>query len=326
MANAFLRHILAACVLLSGAGLAWSQPAQPYPTRVITWIVPYGPGGGGDISSRIIAQKLGPLLGQTVVVENRVGASGIIGTAFGAKAKPDGYTWTMASDPPFTIHPQLMKMPFDPVNDFEPVSFILRLPLVLVINSEIPVSDLKQFVAHAAARPGKLTIGSSGNGSSGHLSAELFKTMAGVDMLHVPYKDQGAVLNDMIAGRIDATFSSVGSIQAFLKAGKLKAVGIGTLTRFEGLPNLPTIAEQGYPGFDVSAWQGLLMPAGTPKAIVAQVSELMRQVLQMKDVSDRLSGMGLMPVGGGPQDLANLIKTDSAKWGKVIRDAKITTN
>jgi len=328
MSKAIYRLISAVsvCLLLGAAWLAPGAHAEDrYPSRRITWIVPYGPGGGGDLSARILAQKLSEMMGQAIVVENRGGAGGVIGTNAGAKAAPDGYTWTMGSDPPFTINPHLMKLPFDPVKDFEPVSVILKLPLVLVINPALPAKNVQEFVALAKARPGSLTIGSSGSGSSGHLAAELLKTTAGVNLLHVPFKDQASALSEVMSGRVDATFSSIGSIRAYVEAGKLRAVGVATASRFEKLPDLPTIAEQGYPGFEAAAWQGLLVPAGTPKAVVATINARMSEALKVPDVARRLTDLGLVPVGGSPEDLVNLIKTDSAKWAKVIQDANIKT-
>jgi len=298
--------------------------AQSFPSKRILWIVPYTPGAGSDTVARLLSPKLSQALGgEPVVVENRGGAGGAIGTLEGARASPDGYTWTFGSDPPFTINPNFKKLPFNPITDFVPVSFIARVPLVLVIKDSLPVANLSDLVALARKNPGALNGSSSGNGSSSHLALELFNATAGVKITHVPYKGQSEALTDVIAGRIDMTFSSIGLLAPHLKSGRLRALAIGSPDRFEGMPTVPTVAEQGYPGFDVSAWHGLLMPAGTPGEIVLRVNEAVSEALKAPDVSGRMRGLGYIPVGGPPAALDQLIKGDTAKWAKVIRDANI---
>lgn len=303
--------------------IAVDAPSQQFPSKRITWIVPYTPGAGSDTVARALSPKLTQALGQAVVVENRGGAGGAIGTTAGARAAPDGYTWTFGSDPPFTINPNFKKLPFDPIKDFVPVSFIARVPLVLVVKPSLAANNLREFIALAKASPGSLNASSSGNGASNHLALELLKATAGVDIRHVPYKGQAEALADVIAGRIDMTFSSVGTVHSHLKAGKLRAIGIGSLERFEGLPDVPTVAEQGYPGFEVSAWHGLLMPAGTPVEVISRVNEEISKALNAPDIASRMRALGYIPVGGPPKELERLIKSDSDKWGKVIRDAHI---
>ena len=298
--------------------------AQSFPSKRILWIVPYTPGAGSDTVARLLAAKLTRGLGgEPVVVENRGGAGGAIGTQEGARALPDGYTWTFGSDPPFTINPNFKKLPFDPIADFVPVSFIARVPLVLVVKSSLPANTLGELVALAKKNPGTLNASSSGNGSSSHLALELFKVTAGIEITHVPYKGQSEALTDVLAGRIDMTFSSIGMLAQQLKSGRLRALAIGSPNRFEGMPELLTIAEQGYPGFDVSAWHGLLMPVGTPEAIVLRVNKEVNKSLQEPDVSGRMLSLGYIPVGGPPAALEQLIKGDTAKWAKVIREAGI---
>ncbi len=311
--------VLGLTMMCPSAGIA-----QNFPSKRILWIVPYTPGAGGDTVARLLAPKLSLALdGQPVVVENRGGAGGAIGTAAGAKAVPDGYTWVFGSDPPFTINPNFRKMPFDPVRDFVPVSFIARVPLVLVVRPTLAAGSLKELVALAKASPGTLNGSSSGNGSSSHLALELLKATAGVNIGHVPYKGQAEALTDVLAGRVDMTFSSIGTVESNIKAGKLRAIAIGSPERFEGMPNLPTVAESGYQGFDVSAWHGLLMPAGTPSEIVVRVNEEISKALKAPDVAGRMRSLGYIPVGGPPAELEKLIKGDTEKWGKVIRDARI---
>lgn len=298
--------------------------AQSFPSKRILWIVPYTPGAGSDTVARLLSPKLSQALGgEPIVIENRGGAGGAIGTAIGAKAAPDGYTWIFGSDPPFTINPNFKSMPFDPVRDFVPVSFLSRVPLVLVIRPSLPVNNLKELIELAKAKPGSLNGSSSGNGSSSHLALELLKSAAGINVVHVAYKGQAEALTDVIAERIDMTFSSVGTVSAHLKAGKLRAVAIGSPERFDGMPELPTVAEQGFPNFDVSAWHGLLMPAGTPPEIVTRVNQEVTRALKTAEVAEKMRGMGYIPVGGPPSALEQLIKGDLEKWGKVIREAGI---
>lgn len=298
--------------------------AQSFPSKRILWIVPYTPGAGSDTVARLLSPKLSQALGgEPIVIENRGGAGGAIGTAIGAKAAPDGYTWIFGSDPPFTINPNLKPMPFDPVKDFVPVSFLSRVPLVLVVRPSLPVNNLKELIEFAKAKPGSLNGSSSGNGSSSHLALELLKSAAGINVVHVAYKGQAEALTDVIAERIDMTFSSVGTVSAHLKAGKLRAIAIGSPERFDGMLELPTVAEQGFPHFDVSAWHGLLMPAGTPPEIVTRVNQEVARALKTAEVAEKMRGMGYIPVGGPPSALEQLIKGDLEKWGKVIREAGI---
>ncbi|SHH64172.1 Bug family tripartite tricarboxylate transporter substrate binding protein [Pollutimonas bauzanensis] len=303
---------------------AGAQTQLPqYPSRQIHWIVPYTPGAGSDTVARLLAMKLSESLGQSIVVENHGGAGGAIGTAIGARAKPDGYTWTFGSDPPFTINSHLRKLQFDPMKDFVPVSLIARVPLVLVVNPKLGVNTIQELVALAKKHPGDLTGSSSGNGSSSHLVLELFNSTAGVKIMHVPYTGQAEALRDVLAGRISITFSSVGTVQSHLESGRLKALAITTDTRFGALPDVPTIAESGYRGFEASAWHGLLMPASTPAAIVTRINDAISSALELPDVSSRMSTLGYIPIGGPPDKLATLITNDSAKWGKVIHDIGI---
>lgn len=297
--------------------------AQDYPTKIIRLVVPYTPGGGADRMARLLSQYLPPILGQNVVVDNKGGASGAIGTELVARSAPDGYTWVMGTDPPFTINPHLRQQPFDAVRDFAPVVLVAKVPLVLVARPGLPANDIPELVKLAREQPGKITAASSGTGSSAHLAAELLATTAGVKFFHVPYKGQNEAISDVMSGRVDLNFSAIESVAGLIKAGKLKAIAIGSDRRFAGLPGVKTIAESGYPGFDVAAWHGLLVPAGTPPAIIAKINDAVNKVLQIPDVQSRLEQGALQAVGGPPDALAQLITSDSARWAKVIRDAGI---
>ena len=306
-------------VLLSSMPAA----AQWSPARPIKLLIPYGAGGSADLTGRTVADKVGVALGQPIVAENRAGAGGIIGTDAGAKAPADGYTWVMGSDAPFTINPHLQKLPYDPLKDLDAVSLIANVPLVLVVHPSLPVRTLDDLVKLARARPGQLTIGSNGNGSSGHLSAELLKADARIDLVHVPYKGQPQVVTDVLGGQVNMTFSSLGPVEQHIRSGRLRAIAISVAKRFAGLPDVPTLAESGLPRFDVSVWIGVLVPAGTPKPVIARVNAEISRALELADVRDKFAALGYVPVGGSPAVLAERISGDHAKWGKLIREVNI---
>jgi len=310
---------LAAAVLLSSVAAA-----QWTPTKHVKMLVPFAAAGAADITARAVSDKLATALGQPVVVDNRGGAGGVIGTEMGAKSAPDGYTLIVGSDPPFTINPHLQKVPYDPLRDFEHVSLIADVPLLLVINPEkVKANNLKELIALAKASPSKFTIASSGSGSSGHLAAELLKHEAGIDLVHVPYKGQAQALTDVIGGQTDMVFSSIGASIQHLKTGKLKALGISVTKRFAVLPDVPTLAEAGLPGYDLGVWIGASYPAGTPKAAVERVNAEISKILQTPDLRARFAELGYVPVGGKPEVLTQRIAKDYALFGKLIRDAKI---
>lgn len=311
---------IGAMVVASAGG---SALAQDFPSKPIRLVVPYTPGGGADRVARLLAQHLPPLLGQPVVVDNRGGASGAIGTDLVAKAPADGYTWVMGTDPPFTINPHLRKMPFDPFKDFEPVVLVSKVPLVMVATPTLRADNVAELVKLAQATPSKITFATSGSGSSAHLAAGLLMSTTSTRLFHVPYKGQAEAIADVVAGRSDLNFTAIESVLGLIKAGKLKAIAIGSDRRFPGLPGVPTVAEAGYPGFDVSAWHGLLVPAGTPPATITRINEAVNKVLQIPDVIARYEQGGLHPVGGPPDALRQLLRTDSERWAKVIRDGGI---
>lgn len=318
--NRFIRTIaaVAAAAAFSGAGAAQWTPSKP-----IKMIVPFSPAGAADITARSVSDKLAAALGQPVVVDNRGGAGGIIGTEVGAKSSPDGYTLIVGSDPPYTINPHLQKVPYDPLRDFEHVSLIAEVPLLLLVNpGRVPANNLKELITLAKANPGKYTMASSGSGSSGHLAGELLKHEARIDLVHVPYKGQAQALTDVIGGQTDMVFSSIGAALQHLKTRKLKAIGISVTKRFAVLPDVPTLAEAGLPGYDLGVWIGASYPAGTPKAAVERVNAEINRILDMPEVRARFAELGYVPVGGKPEVLARIEK-DYALFGKLIRDAKI---
>ena len=237
---------------------------------------------------------------------------------------PDGHTLVFGSDPPFTINPHLQKMPYDPLKDFEHVSLSVNVPLLLVTNpAKAPANSVKELAALAKASPGKFTIASSGNGSSGHLAAELFKHLAAINLVHVPYKGQAQAVTDVLGGQVDMTFSSIGPSIQHLKTGKLKALAISVPRRFSGLPEVPALAEAGVPGYDLAVWLGVSYPAGTPKAAVERINTEIGKILEAPDVRARFDGLGYVPVGGRPENLTRRIESDHALFGKLIRDANI---
>ena len=319
--------LLRRCSLVLFAALLGTQPivasAQDYPNRPIRFIVPFTPGAGADTVARLLAQHLFPLLGQPIIVENRGGASGMIGTDIAAKAAPDGYTWVFGHDPAFTINPHLRKMPYDALRDFAPVSLLTRVPLVLVANPSLGLTDLAGLITLAQKNPGKLTIASSGNGTSGHLAAEVLMSATQIKLLHVPYKGQAEAVMDTVSGRTDLNFSAILNILSLAQSAKLTVIANGSSKRFSGLPNVMTVAESGFTGFDVSAWHGLLMPTGVSTDVIKQVNGLVNIVLQKPEVANKLSSLGLYPIGGSPDVLAQLLKTDSERWASVIRVANI---
>lgn len=309
--------VLAGVVLLSAAGGAL---AQSYPTKPIRFLVPYPPGGGNDLLARIIGQKLSDSLGQQVVIDNRPGASGNIGTEMAAKAAPDGHT-IMLADNIFTINPSLYgKLPYDPVKDFAPVSLLATVPLFLVLNPSVPAKSLKEFIALVKSKPGQLNYASVGNGSLHHLAMELIKVMVGIDIVHIPYKGGAPARADILAGQVQAMFSGISSVPLF-KAGRLNAIAVSTAKRSWIAPELPTVAEAAIPGFNVGVWFGVLAPAKTPKAIIAKLHTEIVKLKQMPEVQERLKSDGYDFIGGTPESFAAFIKTDIEKMAKAVKFA-----
>ena len=296
--------------------------AAEYPNRVVRIVVPFPPGGGADVVARTVGQKLSDAWGQSVVVDNRAGANGIIGTDLVAKSKPDGYTVLFAIVA-HTINPLLYpKLPYDSSRDFAPVTVLAEYPFTLVIHPSVPARSVKELIALAKARPGQLTYASSGIGSGPHLGVELFKSMAGIDMVHVPYKGFGAATTDLISGQVQLYFGSLIGSLPLIKAGKIRILAITSANRSPLLPDLPTIAEA-LPGFHVTGWFSLLLPAATPRAIVARLHAETVKLLQLPDVKSRLTTESFTPVGNTPEQFAGFLAAETSKWAKVIKAAGV---
>lgn len=292
-----------------------------YPTRSIRLIVPFAAGGGADITGRVVAQKLTEAFGQQVIVDNRAGAAGNIGTELAAKSAPDGYTLLLVGPNHTTNVSLFSKLNYDPVRDFEPISLVTAAPYVLLVHPSLPAHDLKALIALARAKPGQLTYGSAGNGTAGHLAMESIKTQAKIDMLHVPYKGSPPLQADLIGGQIVAGFDNVLSSVPHVKAGRLRALAVSSSKRSPALPEVPTIAQSGLPGFDVTVWQGVLSPAGTPREIVARLHTEILGALKKPDVQSRMATLGVDIVGNTPAEFAEFIKRDIDKWAQVIKAA-----
>ena len=311
---------LLAALLLGCLPLAATAQGA-YPNKPIRMIVPYPPGGPTDVLGRIVAQKLSESLGQQVVVENRPGASGMIGSEIVAKAAPDGYT-LLANASIHVINPSLYpKMNFDALRDFAPVSLIAQVPLILVVNPNLPVKSVQELIALGKAQPNLLNFGSSGNAAAPHLAGESFKIATGVQMQHVPYKGSAPALTDLIGGQVQLIFDSMPSAMPHVKSGKIRALAVTTARRSPTVPDLPTIAESGVPGFDISTWYGVWAPAGTPREIVNKVAAEMAKALQQPAVRERLAALGAEPVGNTPEEFAAYCQSELAKWSKIVRES-----
>ena len=294
--------------------------AQTYPYRPIHFIVPYPAGGPLDAVARLLGQKVSESVGQPVVVENRAGAGGNIGAELVAKSPPDGYTILMGAVATHAINPTLYSsIPYDPVRDFIPVTQVASTPNVLIVNPSIPVSSVKEFIAYAKANPGKLNFGSGSTGSAGHLAGELFKSMAGVDMTHIPYKGAAPAMQDLIAGQVQLMFDNLASALTQVRAGKVKALAVTTANRSELAPELPTIAESGLPGFDINTWFGVFAPAHTPRDIVDRLHNEFATALAAPDVRSRMHNLGAEPVSSTPEQFADYIRSEAAKYARVIK-------
>ena len=303
------------CSILAAASLA--SAADGYPERPVRIIVPYAPGGGTDVVGRILAAYFTQRLGQSFVVDNRPAGSGIVGTDLVAKAPPDGYTLLFAFSSLSSSAKLYAKLPFDPIGDFAPVALATTSPLVLLLHASVPARDLKEFIAHARAHPGKLNYGSSGLGSSPHLATELLMSMAGIQMAHIPYKGIAPAVTAQLANEVQLTFTPIAVGMPHVKAGRLRAIGHGGVQRSAVVPGLPTLAEAGLPGFEVIAWWGMLAPAKTPRPIVERLNRELRAALAATEIRRSLVDQGMDPAGGTPEQFAALIKSDMEKWGDI---------
>jgi tripartite-type tricarboxylate transporter receptor subunit TctC len=313
---------VAALSILALASQDAAAAQTAYPTKVVRFITPFPPGGSLDPLTRMSAQKLSELWGQPSVVENRPGGNSIIGTQAAARAAPDGYTLLVVGTP-HVINPSLFPTPYDAIKDFAPIATIARSRQLLVVNPSLPVSSVKEVIALAKARPGQLNYGSSGTGNTNHLAGELFCTLAGIKMTHIPYKGAGPALTDLIGGQLQLSFHVPISALPHVLSGRLKALATTGESRIPAAPNVPTFAEAGMPGFDLQGWTGMLAPAGTPKAIVDKISADMSRVLAMPDVVERLTNQGQDPYVSTPEQFDSLLKSELARYAKIIKDANI---
>ena len=298
--------------------------AQAYPSKAVRLIVPFAAGGSTDIIGRTVAQKLNETWGQPVLVDNRPGGSTVIGTDVVAKAPPDGYT-LLVTPAPFTIVPSLTttKLPYDPAKDFEPITLINTTPLVVVVNPGVPAKNVKELIALAKSRPGALNFGSSGSGGSNHLAGELFDAMAGVKMVHIPYKGNAPALTDLVGGHVDLVYNGLTSALPFIKSGRLRALAVTSLNRAGALPDVPTLDESGLKGFQAVAWNGLTAPARTPKDVVAKVNADVVKIVKSPELIERLKADGSDPVGSTTAEYAAFLRDEIVKWRKVIAAANI---
>ena len=309
-------------VILSA--LAVSAVADDYPNKAIRLILPYPIGGSIDIAGRMVAQRLADNLGQAVVVDNRSGAGGIVGTETGARAAPDGYTVLMGGTGTLALSPSLQKnLPYDPNKDFTPVTLLVTIPYVVVVQPSFKAANIRELIALAKAKPNEINYGSGGSGSAPHLAAELFKTMADVRITHVPYKGSTPAITDTMSGQVQLTFTGIPSVMTQMKAGRLRPIGVTSLKRTAALPEVPTIAESGVPGYEVNPWFGVLLPARTPQPLVSRLNAEILKVLQLPATRERFAAEGFEAAGNTPAQFAAYIKAEQIKWGKVIKDAGI---
>ncbi len=294
-----------------------------YPVKPVRMIVPFAPGGGTDLVARALAQKLTDALGQPFVVDNRPGANANIGNEMAARAAPDGYTLIMGSSS-LTINPNLYrKLPYDPVRDFAPISLATNVPYILVVHPSLPAGSFQEFLAYARTRQGQLSYGSAGTGNSTHLSMELLKLVAKIDLVHVPYKGTGQALTDLLGGHVQVIWGTIPPCLPHVKTGRLKGLAVGGLKRAKAVPDLPTVDELGYPGYEAGSWFGLLAPAGTPREIVGMLSREVNKALNAQELNERLNSEGAEPAGNTPEQFAAFIKMEIVKWGKVAKAAGI---
>lgn len=313
----WLPAILGLCAVTAAA-------AQTYPAKPIRFIVPFAPGGSTDLVARILAQRLPEALGQAVVVDNRGGAGGVIGAELAARAPADGYTIVLGSPGPLTINPNLLaRMPYDTLRDFSPITLATISPFILVLHPSLPVRSVQELVALARVRPGQLNYGSAGNGSVGHFSAEQFKSLAGVNLVHVPYKGAGPAVTDLVGGQLHLMFENLPTVLPHIRSGKLRALAVGTRKRSALVPEYPTISEAGVPGYESSTAFGVLAPAKTPAAVIGRLNQEIVKILNSPDIKERLSAQGLEAAGGTPQQYAAHLKEELAKYGRIVKAAGI---
>ena len=317
--------LFSSLMALGALTTAHAQSATPYPSRPVTVVVPFPPGGGTDVGARLVAQKLSLKWGQPVIVENRGGAAGRVGAELVAKAKPDGYTLLVGNVGTQSVNPALYKkMPYDPDKAFAPIGMIAELPLVMLVTPSLPWNNVKDVVEAAKKEPGKITFASSGAGGAPHLAGEIFQQASGTKMLHVAYKGGGPAALDLMAGHVNIYFGTVLESVGHVKSGKLKGLGVTSATRSPALQELPTIAESGYAGFDTGSWIGMLAPAGTPTSIINKISADLREVLALPDTQKTLITQGATPWPMTPEHFAERIKSDQARYGRIIMENNLS--
>ena len=318
--TSILTRLNLALAIFALAGTVQAQ-ANDYPAKPIRLVVPAAPGGGADFLARIVGVKLGELVGQSVVVENRAGASGTIAADGTAKSAGDGYTVLMGQSTSIVIAPQLYpKLPYDTLRDLKPVTLVAEVPNVMVVHPSVPANTVKELIALAKAKPETLNFGSSGNGAPSHLAGEMFKSATGTRLVHVPYKGAGPAVNALIAGEIQVMFAPIVAVLPQVKAGRLRALGVTSAKRSAAAPDVPTLAETGLTGYEISSWFGLFVPASTPAAVVDKLFKETNRVLKSPDVIERFAKEGAEPVGSTPADFNNYVRTEFVKYNKVIKD------
>jgi len=319
-----INRLISAYVVGAAQLMALDVMAQSYPTRPIRWIVTYPPGGPTDVVARSIGAKLTEAWGQQIVIDNRAGAGGAIGTDVAAKSAPDGYTLLAGSSGPYSIMPNLQKTPYEPLKDFAPVSLICLTPFALVTHPSTPAKDAKEFIAMVKANPGKFTFASSGTGATAHLFAELFNSMAGLQARHVPYKGSVPAITDVMNGNVTYAVETVAATQTHIKSGKLKAYGVTTASRAGAMPELPPLAEAAaLPGYDAAAWIGYVAPAGTPREVLQRLSSEMQKALATDELKSRLVSLGLDARASTPEEMGAFLKREQERYGQIIKAQNI---
>jgi tripartite-type tricarboxylate transporter receptor subunit TctC len=312
------RAAVAATLALAAAGAAF---ADTFPSKPVTIVAAFPPGGTVDLLARAVGPKLSESWKQPVVVENRPGASGIVGTQYVARSAPDGHTLLLIPITHVTNASLFSKLPFDPLADFTPISLLASQPIMLVANKSLPVNSVSELIAYAKANPGKLNCGSGGNGTSQHLACELFKSMAKVDIRHIPYKGNAAAMTDVISGQIELLFDQMATAVPHVRAGKVKALAVSTRARSPAMPNVPTVDESGLPGYETSAWFGMIGPAGMPRELVDRIQADLAQALTDPQTKERLASQGLTLIGGKPQEFKSYLAEELGKWAKVVKES-----
>ena len=312
------------CVALAAAMLAACAFAQTYPGKPVRWVVPFPPGGGTDLISRTLAAKLTEAWGVQVIADNRPGSGGTIGLGIAAKTPPDGYTIVLGQASNVSVAPGLYaKLPYDSIKDLQPITQVISTPIVIVSHPSFPAKNARELIAYAKAKPGAVTFGSPGNGTIGHLSLEMLKSMAKIDMLHIPYKGATLAITELIGGQITIYASSMPPALPLINGGKLRALGVTSAKRLAPLPSVPTVAESGVAGYEAVNWYGVLMPAGTPKDIVTKVHADIVRVLKQPDIKERFAGEGGDIVANTPEEFGAFIRKEIPKWAKVVKDAGV---